>query len=73
MAPLLTFALLAIPIVIAITFHEAAHGYVAHALGNDTTEREGRVSIDRHVDVEIRVVSIGLQNERRRTDQLAGR
>ena len=27
----------AIPVIIAITFHEAAHGFVAHLLGNDTT------------------------------------
>jgi hypothetical protein len=26
----------AIPAVIAITFHEASHGYVAHLLGDDT-------------------------------------
>jgi len=52
MAPLLTFAVLAIPIVIAITFHEAAHGYVAHALGDDTAEREGRLTLNPlgHID-----------------------
>jgi Zn-dependent protease len=26
----------AIPVIIAITFHEAAHGFVAHLLGDDT-------------------------------------
>ncbi|MEE8439251.1 MAG: site-2 protease family protein [Micropepsaceae bacterium] len=52
MAPLLMFAVLAIPIVIAITFHEAAHGYVAHALGDDTAEREGRLTLNplSHID-----------------------
>jgi Zn-dependent protease len=52
MAPLLTFALLVIPIVIAITFHEAAHGYVAHAFGDDTGEREGRLTLNplSHID-----------------------
>jgi hypothetical protein len=29
----------AIPAVIAITFHEASHGYVAHLLGDDTAWR----------------------------------
>jgi Zn-dependent protease len=42
----------AIPVIIAITFHEAAHGFVAHLLGDDTAWRLGRVSINpvRHVD-----------------------
>jgi hypothetical protein len=33
-----------IPLVIAITFHEAAHGFVAHFLGDETAWRLGRVS-----------------------------
>jgi Zn-dependent protease len=42
----------AIPIVIAITFHEAAHGYIAHLLGDDTAWRQGRVSFNplKHID-----------------------
>jgi len=32
-----------IPLVIAITFHEAAHGFVAHFLGDDTAWKLGRV------------------------------
>ncbi len=38
--------------VIAITFHEAAHGYAARALGDDTAARLGRLSLNplRHVD-----------------------
>ena len=38
--------------VIAITFHEAAHGYAARALGDDTAARMGRLSLNplRHVD-----------------------
>ncbi len=41
-----------IPLVIAITFHEAAHGFVAHALGDDTAYKLGRVSFNplRHID-----------------------
>ena len=52
MGPLLLFAVLALPIVIAITFHEAAHGYAAHALGDDSAEREGRLTLNplSHID-----------------------
>jgi Zn-dependent protease len=41
-----------IPVLIAITFHEAAHGYVAHLLGDDTAWRLGRVSFNplKHID-----------------------
>ena len=40
------------PVLIAITFHEAAHGYVAWRLGDDTAKNEGRVTFQplRHVD-----------------------
>jgi Zn-dependent protease len=43
----------AIPVIIAITFHEAAHGYAAHLLGDDTAWRLGRVSLNplKHVDL----------------------
>jgi len=38
--------------VLAITLHEAAHGYAALALGDDTAQRAGRLSLNplRHVD-----------------------
>jgi Zn-dependent protease len=38
--------------VLAIPLHEAAHGYAARALGDDTAERLGRISLNplRHVD-----------------------
>jgi Zn-dependent protease len=41
-----------LPILIAVTFHEAAHGYVAHLLGDDTAWRLGRVSFNpfKHID-----------------------
>jgi Zn-dependent protease len=41
-----------LPILIAVTFHEAAHGFVAHLLGDDTAWRLGRVSFNpfKHVD-----------------------
>jgi Zn-dependent protease len=41
-----------IPVIIAITFHEAAHGYVARMCGDDTAWRLGRVSFNplKHID-----------------------
>ena len=41
-----------LPLIIAITFHEAAHGFVAHRLGDDTAYVLGRVSFNpiRHID-----------------------
>ena len=41
-----------IPVLTAITLHEAAHGYVAERFGDDTARRLGRISINplRHVD-----------------------
>ena len=41
-----------LPVVTAITLHEAAHGWVAWKLGDDTARRSGRVSFNpaRHVD-----------------------
>src|SRR5690242_7191549 len=41
-----------LPLVFAITFHEAAHGFVAHRLGDDTAWKLGRVSFNplRHID-----------------------
>ena len=42
----------AIPAVVAITFHEASHGYVAHLLGDDTAWRLGRVSFNPLVHID---------------------
>jgi Zn-dependent protease len=41
-----------LPLVIAITFHEAAHGFVAHQLGDKTAWELGRVSFNplKHID-----------------------
>jgi Zn-dependent protease len=41
-----------IPLVIAITFHEAAHGFVAYRLGDKTAWQLGRVSFNplKHID-----------------------
>ena len=41
-----------LPVLIAITAHEAAHGYVAWRLGDETAKRMGRVTFNplRHID-----------------------
>jgi Zn-dependent protease len=45
-------AVMALPVIVAITFHEAAHGWVARQLGDDTAFRLGRVTFNpiRHID-----------------------
>ena len=50
--PLYTISTWIIPALLAITLHEAAHGYVAHFLGDDTAWRLGRVSLNplKHID-----------------------
>ncbi len=47
-----TIAIAAIPIIFAITLHEAAHGYVARYFGDMTADRAGRISLNpvRHID-----------------------
>ena len=47
-----TIAIYALPVVFAITLHEAAHGYVAKHFGDLTAYAEGRVSLNplRHID-----------------------
>jgi len=49
---LIQIAIAAIPVIFAITLHEAAHGYAALALGDDTARSMGRLSLNplRHVD-----------------------
>lgn len=48
-----TIAIYALPLLFAITLHEAAHGYVARYFGDMTAYAQGRVSLNplRHVDV----------------------
>jgi Zn-dependent protease len=49
---LYTLSVWVLPLVIAITFHEAAHGFVAHRLGDNTAWQLGRVSFNplKHID-----------------------
>jgi Zn-dependent protease len=47
-----TITVLALPVIFAVTLHEAAHGFVANWLGDDTAMRMGRVTLNpiRHID-----------------------
>lgn len=47
-----TLAIYALPVIFAITLHEAAHGYVARLFGDNTAYVLGRVSLNpvRHID-----------------------
>jgi Zn-dependent protease len=47
-----TIVLFAVPVVLAITLHEAAHGYVAKLFGDRTAEMLGRVTLNplKHID-----------------------
>ncbi len=45
-------ALLAVPLLVAVTFHEVAHGYVAYLLGDPTAKAAGRLTLNpiKHLD-----------------------
>jgi Zn-dependent protease len=47
-----TIALAAIPVLFAITLHEASHGYVARYFGDMTAFQQGRISLNpiKHID-----------------------
>src|SRR4051794_24674429 len=47
-----TLAIYALPVLFAITLHEAAHGYVARHFGDLTAHAQGRISFNplRHID-----------------------
>jgi len=47
-----TIVLWVVPVVFAITLHEAAHGYVARLFGDRTAEMLGRITLNplRHID-----------------------
>ncbi|WP_157089414.1 site-2 protease family protein [Oceanibaculum pacificum] len=49
---LLAASVWVLPVLIAITFHEAAHGFVAWRLGDHTAKQQGRVTFNplKHVD-----------------------
>jgi len=45
-------AIYALPVIFAITVHEAAHGFAARYFGDMTAEREGRITLNplKHID-----------------------
>ncbi|HDQ41670.1 MAG TPA: site-2 protease family protein [Desulfonatronum sp.] len=45
-------AIIAVPVLAAITFHELAHGYVAYLLGDPTAKNAGRLTLNplKHLD-----------------------
>jgi Zn-dependent protease len=47
-----TISIWLLPVLVAVTFHEAAHGYVARFLGDETASKLGRLSLNplRHID-----------------------
>jgi len=47
-----TIALYALPVLFAITIHEAAHGYAARHFGDNTAYRQGRITLNplKHID-----------------------
>lgn len=48
-----TLAIWALPVLLAITLHEAAHGYVARYFGDPTAAEAGRITLNpfRHIDL----------------------
>lgn len=62
MSVLYTVSTWILPALLAITLHEAAHGFAAWRLGDDTAKRAGRLSLNplRHVDPMGTVVVPGL-------------
>jgi Zn-dependent protease len=48
-----TLAIAALPVIFAITLHEAAHGYAARHFGDPTAWMQGRISLNplRHIDL----------------------
>ncbi len=52
-AMMVTASVWVLPILLAVTLHEAAHGWVAWKLGDDTAKRAGRVTINpiSHIDL----------------------
>src|SRR5262244_3011827 len=51
-AMLYTASTWVLPVVFAVTFHEAAHGFIAHRFGDDTAWQAGRVTFNpfKHID-----------------------
>ena len=52
MNPIVDIVLIVVAAVLAITLHEAAHGFVARHFGDDTAAKAGRVTLNplKHID-----------------------
>lgn len=50
---LVTISILALPVLLAVTMHEVAHGWVADKLGDDTARKAGRLTLNplKHLDI----------------------
>lgn len=50
---LTTISILALPVLLAVTIHEVAHGWVADKLGDDTARQAGRLTLNplKHLDI----------------------
>lgn len=50
---LLTISILAVPVLLAVTVHEVAHGWVAYRLGDPTAKLAGRLTLNpiKHLDL----------------------
>ncbi|MBF0530552.1 MAG: site-2 protease family protein [Deltaproteobacteria bacterium] len=50
---ILNFSILALPILLAVTVHEVAHGWMAFKLGDDTAKQAGRLTLNpiKHLDL----------------------
>ena len=62
-----TITIVALPVIFAITLHEAAHGYVARYFGDPTAWQAGRISLNplRHIDPVGTLLVSGLIKEKR--------
>lgn len=62
LSTLASIVAMAIPAILAITLHEAAHGYVALLFGDPTAKERGRLSLNpiRHVDLFGTIILPGL-------------
>ena len=50
---IMEYVLIGISILIALVFHELAHGYISHKLGDPTPSRDGRLTLNpmAHLDL----------------------
>lgn len=50
---IIIYAFIAVTALISLTFHEVAHGYTAHLLGDDTAKNMGRLTLNpiAHIDI----------------------